>query len=147
MNSFYFDKMHMLYNQNKSCVKSCQKHCVLKNPIVFQKKPLFSNMCTFLSHCFETKNYHCIQDTTNTCGFPLLPVLQTPYLLMSPCMTGVFSTLCRNWRPQAAPRRIVTRCSHDNTSTRCSKCQEQYYRCKNYSRNCLKSIHSRVFSQ
>jgi len=61
MNSFYFDKMHMLYNQNKSCVKSCQKHCFLKNNnIVFKKIPLFSNMCTFLSHCFETINYHCV---------------------------------------------------------------------------------------
>jgi len=30
-----------------------------KKPIVFPKNPLFSNMCTFLSHCFETKNYHC----------------------------------------------------------------------------------------
>jgi len=29
-----------------------------KKPIVFPKNPLFSNMCTFLSHCFETKNYH-----------------------------------------------------------------------------------------
>ena len=46
----------MLYNQNKSCVKSCKK--CLKNPIVFPKNPLFSNMCTFLSHCFKTKNYH-----------------------------------------------------------------------------------------
>jgi len=26
-----------------------------------QKNPLFSNMCTFLSHCFETKNYHCLR--------------------------------------------------------------------------------------
>jgi len=40
MNKFYFDKMHLLYNQNKSCVKSCQKHC-LKKPIVFQKKNPF----------------------------------------------------------------------------------------------------------
>ena len=46
----------MLYNQNKSCVKSCQKHCLKKH--CFQKNALFSNMCTFLSHCFETKNYH-----------------------------------------------------------------------------------------
>ena len=29
----------MLYNQNKSCVKSCQKHCFLKNPL-FSKKPI-----------------------------------------------------------------------------------------------------------
>ena len=56
----------MLYNQNKSCVKSCQKtlvsqktHRFPEKPIVFQKNPSFSNMCTFLSHCFETKNYHC----------------------------------------------------------------------------------------
>ena len=61
---FFFDKMHMLYNQNKSCVKSCKKHCFKKKhcfpkkPIVLPKNPLFSNMCTFLSHCFETKNYH-----------------------------------------------------------------------------------------
>jgi len=33
------------------------KNIALK-PIVFQKNALFSNMCTFLSHCFETKNYH-----------------------------------------------------------------------------------------
>jgi len=42
MNIFYFDKMHMLYNQNKSCVKSCQKYC-FKNPL-FTKK----------THCFPT---------------------------------------------------------------------------------------------
>ena len=56
MNSFYFDKMLMLYNQNKSYVKSCKN--AFKKPIVFQKNLLFSNMCTFLSHCYETKNYH-----------------------------------------------------------------------------------------
>ena len=55
----------MLYNKNKSSVKSRQKHCFKKHcfskkPIVFPKNPLFSNMCTFLSHCFETKNYHCV---------------------------------------------------------------------------------------
>ena len=50
MNSFYFDKMHMLYNKNKSCVKSCQKHwfffkkthcfptCALFYPIVLKQK-------------------------------------------------------------------------------------------------------------
>jgi len=43
MNSFYFYKMYMLYNQNKSRVKSCQKtlrfkkHCFPKKNIVFQK--------------------------------------------------------------------------------------------------------------
>jgi len=26
LNSFYFDNMLMFYNQNKSCVKSCQKN-------------------------------------------------------------------------------------------------------------------------
>jgi len=51
MNSFYFDKMHRLYNQNKSCVKSCQKHCFLKNNnIVFPKNPLFSQK----THSFPT---------------------------------------------------------------------------------------------
>ena len=35
-------------------------------PIVFRKNPLFSNMCTFLSHCFETKNYHCVGCKKNT---------------------------------------------------------------------------------
>jgi len=61
INSFYFDKMHMLYNKRKSCVKSCKKHCFFKKTIVFFfKNPLFFNMCTFLSHCFETKNYHCM---------------------------------------------------------------------------------------
>ena len=30
---------------------------LLKKPIVLKKNALFSNMCTFLSHCFETKNY------------------------------------------------------------------------------------------
>ena len=40
------------------------KNIALKNivfqtkPIVFPRNPLFSNMCTFLSHCFETKIYH-----------------------------------------------------------------------------------------
>jgi len=58
MNSFYFDKMHMLYNQNKSCVKSCKnialknKHCFPKKPIVLPKNPLFSNMCTFFIPLF-----------------------------------------------------------------------------------------------
>jgi len=33
------------------------KNIALKNPLFF-KKLIFSNMCTFLSHCFETKNYH-----------------------------------------------------------------------------------------
>ena len=47
MNSFYFDKMHMLYNQNKSCVKSCKKHCFFKKTLFFQK-----------THCFTQKN-HC----------------------------------------------------------------------------------------
>jgi len=43
--------MHMLFNQNKSCVKSCQKHCFLKNNnIVFQKTPLFSKK----NHSFPT---------------------------------------------------------------------------------------------
>ena len=44
MNSFYFDKMHMLYTQNKSCVKSCQN-------IAFFKKTLFSKK----NHCFPKK--------------------------------------------------------------------------------------------
>jgi len=66
MNSLYFDKMHMLYNQNKSCVKSCQNTLLKTNTHCFPKKnPLFSNMCTFLSHCFETKNYHCWQEFLN----------------------------------------------------------------------------------
>jgi len=68
MNNFYFDKMHMLYNQNNSRVKSCKKNS-LKKPIVFPKKPLVSNMCTFLSHCFETKNYHCLSHTVGLHGF------------------------------------------------------------------------------
>jgi len=38
MNSFYFDKMHMLYNQNKSCVKSCQKTLLLKKQHCFPQK-------------------------------------------------------------------------------------------------------------
>ena len=47
MNSFDFDKMRMLYNQNKSCVKSCQKTLLLKNNnIVFPKNPLFSTKKT-----------------------------------------------------------------------------------------------------
>jgi len=32
-----------------------------KNPLFYKKNPLFSNMCTFLSHCFETKNYHWLE--------------------------------------------------------------------------------------
>jgi len=46
MNSFYFDKMHMLYNQNKSYVKSCQKHCFKTH-----KQTLF----TPKTHCFPKK--------------------------------------------------------------------------------------------
>jgi len=48
MNSFYFDKMHMLYNKkimcevvSKNIALKKQQHCFLK------KKPLFSSMCTF----------------------------------------------------------------------------------------------------
>jgi len=52
----------MLYNIKKSCLKSCKKIIAFfKKHIVFQKKTLFSNMCTFLSHCFETNNYHCVE--------------------------------------------------------------------------------------
>ena len=52
MNSFYFDKMHMLYNQNKSCVKSCKKTLLfLKTTTLFSKKnPLLSPK----THCFPT---------------------------------------------------------------------------------------------
>ena len=39
MNSFNIDKMHMLLNQNKSCVKPCKN--------IALNKTLFSNMCTF----------------------------------------------------------------------------------------------------
>jgi len=42
---------------------------LLKKPIVFQKNALFSNMCTFLSHCFETKNYHCLTELQNANKF------------------------------------------------------------------------------
>ena len=64
MNTFYFDKMHMLYNQNKSCVKSCQKHCFLRKQTLFssqktivaQKTPLFSNMCTFYPIVLKRQN-------------------------------------------------------------------------------------------
>jgi len=38
----------MLYNQNKSCVKSCQN--IALETIVFQKNPLFSTKKT---HCFQ----------------------------------------------------------------------------------------------
>ena len=66
MNSFYFDKMHMLYIQNISYVKSCQKHCfktqkqTLFTPKThcFPKKPIVFQHVHILSHCFETKNYH-----------------------------------------------------------------------------------------
>ena len=50
MNSFYFDEMHMLYNQNKSYVKSCKKNIAFKKNIVFPKKPLFYQK----THCFPT---------------------------------------------------------------------------------------------
>ena len=42
------------------------KNIALKNPLFSQKNALFSNMCTFLSHCFETKNYHCLCHNTLT---------------------------------------------------------------------------------
>jgi len=41
---FILIKMHMLYNQNKSCVKLC------KNIAFFKKKPLFFQK----THCFQT---------------------------------------------------------------------------------------------
>ena len=49
MDSFYFDKMHMLYNQNKSCVKSYQKHCF--------KKPIFKH-CELISTSATKANIH-----------------------------------------------------------------------------------------
>jgi len=36
---------------------------LLKKTHCFPKNALFSNMCAFLSHCFETKNYHCLSVT------------------------------------------------------------------------------------
>jgi len=59
MNSFYFDKMHMLYNK-KNHMWSNVKNIAFENPLFSKKNVLFSNMCTFVSHCFETKNYHCL---------------------------------------------------------------------------------------
>jgi len=47
MNCFYFDKMHMLYNQNKSYVKSCQKHC-FKNPLFKKKRIVFQRVHFFI---------------------------------------------------------------------------------------------------
>ena len=53
MNIFVVDKMQIPFNQNKSCVKSCQKHIALKKQQhCFHKKPLFSNMCTFFIPLF-----------------------------------------------------------------------------------------------
>jgi len=51
MNSFYFDKMHMIYNQNKSCVKSSKK------TLLFFKKALlffFKSIVFQKKHCFLT---------------------------------------------------------------------------------------------
>ena len=57
----------MLYNQTKSCVKSCKKILLFKkNPLFSQKthcfpiKPIVFQHVHFLSHCFEMKNYHCV---------------------------------------------------------------------------------------
>jgi len=41
----------MLYTQNKSCVKSCQKSLLFNKNIVFPKKTLFSQK----THCFSKK--------------------------------------------------------------------------------------------
>ena len=52
----------MLFRWNKNCVKLCPKIYKKKiklNPIDSLKSQLFSNRCPFLSHSFETKNYHC----------------------------------------------------------------------------------------
>jgi len=47
----------MSFNQNKSCVKSCQKTLLKKKPIVFQNKThCFPTCALFLSHCFEKKH-------------------------------------------------------------------------------------------
>ena len=40
----------MPYNQNKSCVKSCQKHCFLKKKNIVSQNPL----CSQKTHCFPT---------------------------------------------------------------------------------------------
>ena len=81
MNGYYFDKRHMLYNQNKSCVKSCQNHC-FKKPIVFKKKRIVFQHVHFLSHCFETKIYHWLQ--------------LFPKLLFSVCNSVNSERMCSN---------------------------------------------------
>jgi len=70
MNSFYFDKMHMIYNQNKSCVKSCkniiffkQQHCFPKKPIVLKKKPIVFQHVHFFIPLFW--NEKIITDVSN----------------------------------------------------------------------------------
>ena len=59
----------MLYNKNKSYVMSCQKHCFKTHCFPKKQNTLFSNMCTFLSHCFEMKNYHCLTELQNANKF------------------------------------------------------------------------------
>ena len=39
--------MHMLYNQNKLCVKSCQKH-FFKNPLFSKKRIVFQYVNFFI---------------------------------------------------------------------------------------------------
>jgi len=90
MNSLYFDKMHMLYNQNKSCVKSCQNtllktntHCFPKKPIVFQHVhffiPLFWNeklslipdnsftLKLLAKYMYQMLNWECILNSAVIC--------------------------------------------------------------------------------
>ena len=55
------------------------KNIALKKKLFKKKKTLFSNMCTFLSHCFEMKNYHCIH-MLNGCLY--LPMYLSMYVYL-----------------------------------------------------------------
>jgi len=57
---FIFLKMHMLYNKKIMCEVMSKTLLFKKTTTLFsKKKPIVFQHVHFLSHCFETKNYHC----------------------------------------------------------------------------------------
>jgi len=73
MKSFYFDKRHMLYNQNKSYVKSCQKFC-FKNPLFSKENHCFPTCALFYPIDLKRK----IITGLETTSFYLFPPITTP---------------------------------------------------------------------
>jgi len=68
-------------------VKSCKKHCFKKTHCFPKKTPLFSNMCTFLSHWFETNNYHCLSQMSSMMRWCAVRMFHQGWFKVNHCMT------------------------------------------------------------